>query len=65
MFMKYSQNQLELIQRSIQEALKEKLNKDERWCYISVPNLILGSTWGSNVDGNVWEPPTQWTEIAE
>lgn len=24
-----------------------------------------GSTWESNVDGNVWEPPTQWTEIAE
>ena len=21
-----------------------------------------GSTWESDVDGNVWEPPTQWTE---
>lgn len=22
-----------------------------------------GSTWESNVDGNSWEPPTQWTEV--
>jgi hypothetical protein len=22
-----------------------------------------GKTWESNVDGNVWEPPTQWTEV--
>ena len=23
----------------------------------------LGKTWSSNVDANVWEPPTQWTEV--
>jgi len=22
-----------------------------------------GSTWESDVDGNVWEPPTQWTKV--
>lgn len=24
-----------------------------------------GKTWVSNVNGNVWEPPTQWTEAAD
>lgn len=24
-----------------------------------------GKHWTSNVDGNVWEPPTQWTEVTE
>jgi len=22
-----------------------------------------GKTWESNIDGNVWEPPEQWTEV--